>query len=94
MVPPAAQMSATPSGSGVEGRTFRGRCPRLLSCALAGREKLSRGKARRPAGTIRMLALWPEFLPMMGGREAVNAQNDSVDGFFRSLFSPAFARPS
>jgi hypothetical protein len=41
-----------------------------------------------------MLALWPEFLPMMGGREAVNAQNDSVDGFFRSLFSPAFARPS
>jgi hypothetical protein len=34
------------------GRTFRGRCPPLLACALAERVKLSRGKARRPARTI------------------------------------------
>ncbi len=36
---PATQRNATPSGSGNERRTFRGRCPRLLSCALAGHEK-------------------------------------------------------
>jgi hypothetical protein len=35
---PPAPRSATPPGSGVEGHTFRGRCPRLLSGALAGRE--------------------------------------------------------
>jgi hypothetical protein len=85
MAPPAAQRSATPSGSGVEGHTFRGRFPRLLSCALAGREKLSRGKPRRLARTIRMLALRPEFPPIMGSRKAVNAQNDSADGFCRHL---------
>ena len=85
MVLPAARRSATPSGSGVEGHTFRGRYPRLLSCALAGREKLSRGRPRRLARTIRMLALRPEFLPMMGSRTAVNAQNDSADEFPLSL---------
>ena len=26
---------------------------------------------------------------MMGSRKAVNAQNDSIEGFFRSVFSPA-----
>jgi hypothetical protein len=36
---PAAQGDTTPSGSGKERRTFRGRCPRLLSRALAGHEK-------------------------------------------------------
>jgi hypothetical protein len=41
-----------------------------------------------------MLALRPEFLPIMGSRNAVNAQNDSIEMFFRSLFSPAVARPS
>jgi hypothetical protein len=29
-----------------------------------------------------MLALRPEFLPMMGSRTAVNAQNDSAFDFF------------
>ena len=33
-----------------------------------------------------MLALRPEFLPIMGSRKAVNAQNDSIGTFFRSLF--------
>jgi hypothetical protein len=46
------------------------------------------------ARTICMLALRPEFLPIMGSRNAVNAQNDSIEMFFRSLFSPAVARPS
>jgi hypothetical protein len=41
-----------------------------------------------------MLALRPEFLPMMGSRKAVNAQNDSAFGFFCSLLSPAVPRPS
>jgi hypothetical protein len=43
-----------------------------------------------------MLAARPEFLPIMGGRKAVNAQNDderaqdySREEFFRSLQIPA-----
>ena len=36
---PPAQGNATPSGSGNKPPPFRGRCPRLLSCALAGHEK-------------------------------------------------------
>jgi hypothetical protein len=40
---PAAQENATPSGSGNERRAFRGRCPRLLSCALAGHEEPTLG---------------------------------------------------
>jgi hypothetical protein len=36
---PWAEGNTTPSGSGNEHRAFRGRCPRLLSCALAGRER-------------------------------------------------------
>jgi hypothetical protein len=35
-----------------------------------------------------MLACRPEFLPIMGSRKAVNAQDESREGFFRSLFSP------
>ena len=36
---PTAQGDTTPSGSGNDRRAFRGRCPRLLSCALAGHER-------------------------------------------------------
>jgi hypothetical protein len=36
---PTAQGNTTPPGSGNERGAFRGRCPRLLSCALAGHEK-------------------------------------------------------
>jgi len=39
LLPPAAQGNTTPPGSGNERGAFRGRCPRLLSCALAGHEK-------------------------------------------------------
>jgi hypothetical protein len=35
-----------------------------------------------------MLDLCIEFLPIMGSRKAVNAQNDSAYAFFRILFSP------
>ena len=82
---PPAQRDATPSGSGVEGHAFRGRCPRLLSCALAGREELCRRMAQRPVHTILMLAFRPEFLPIRGSRRVINAQNDSIEAFFRSL---------
>jgi len=36
---PAAQGDTTLSGSGKERGALRGRCPRLLSCALAGHQK-------------------------------------------------------
>jgi hypothetical protein len=36
---PGAQANTTLPGSGNEPRAFRGRCPRLLSCALAGHEE-------------------------------------------------------
>ena len=32
----------------------------------------------------------PEFLPIMGSRTAVDAQNDSAGEFFRSLYAPPF----
>jgi hypothetical protein len=32
-----------------------------------------------------MLAFRPEFLPIMGSRKAVKAQDDSIKAFFRSL---------
>jgi hypothetical protein len=40
---PAAQGNSTPPGSGNGRGAFRGRCPRLLSCALAGHEKPTLG---------------------------------------------------
>jgi hypothetical protein len=39
MLRPAAYGNVTLSGSGNEPDAFRGRCPRLLSCALAGHKK-------------------------------------------------------
>ena len=53
---PRVRGCATPSGSRNGGYAFRGRCPRLLTCALSGYK--------------------------------------NTKGFFRSLFSPAVARPS
>jgi len=40
VLPHTATGNATLSGSGNKRRAFRGRCPRLLSCALAGHETL------------------------------------------------------
>jgi hypothetical protein len=37
--------------------------------------------------TARALVLLVEFLPIMGSRKAVNAQDDSREAFFRSLLS-------
>ena len=37
ILPCAMRGSATPAGSGIKRPVFRGRCPRLLTCALAGR---------------------------------------------------------
>jgi hypothetical protein len=44
---PAAEGNTTPPGSGNERGAFRGRCPRLLSCALAGHENLPLGLTPR-----------------------------------------------
>ena len=51
-------------------------------------------KSRGPKKQVRATLPRPEFLPITGSRKAVNAQNDSAFGFFRSLFSPAVATPS
>ncbi len=42
--------SATPSGSGIKRHVFRGRCPRLLTCALAGRKNFASGCHLSPQG--------------------------------------------
>ena len=42
--------NATPSGSRIEHYAFRGRCPRLLSCALAGRESQRSRDSSGPLG--------------------------------------------
>jgi hypothetical protein len=50
---PAGQANATPPGSEIERGAFRGRCPRLLSCALAGHENLPLGLTpRHPVSDI------------------------------------------
>jgi hypothetical protein len=46
-------------------------------------------KSRGPKKQVRATLPRPEFLPILGSRKAVNAQNDSAGEFFRSLFSPA-----
>ena len=52
-------------------------------------------ESRGPKKQVRATLPRPEFLPILGSRKAVNAQNDSPFGFFRSLFSPALpAAPS
>ena len=65
---PAAQGNTTPPGSGIERRAFRGRCPRLLSCALAGHEKTTlRSYPAAPVSDITVTRF-----------SAMNAQNDSL----------------
>jgi len=62
-----AQGNTTPSGSGNEHRAFRGRCPRLLSCALAGHEK----------PTLRIYSAAP-VSDITDSRFRLCAQNDSM----------------
>jgi hypothetical protein len=52
---PTAQGNTTPPGSGNEGGAFRGRCRRLLSCALAGHEKPA---LRSRHSGIALLLVW------------------------------------
>ena len=44
----AVRGSATPSGSRIKRHVFRGRCPRLLTCALAGRKNFAFGSHDAP----------------------------------------------
>jgi len=37
--------------------------------------------------TARALVLLVEFLPIMGSRKAVNAQDDSMEAFFSSILT-------
>jgi hypothetical protein len=59
---PAAQGNATPPGSEIERGAFRGRCPRLLCCALSGHIELRLRKARCATLTILTLAIMHPFL--------------------------------
>jgi hypothetical protein len=59
---PAAQANATPPGSQIERGAFRGRCPRLLCCALSGHTELRLQKARCAALTTLTLAITHLFL--------------------------------
>ena len=66
-----------PSGSGNERGAFRGRCPRLLSCALAGHEKatLRRGGADPPRRVCVMRFRASDPLP--GGRDLADSRAGS-----------------
>jgi hypothetical protein len=39
---------------------------------------------------VRAILPRPEFLPILGSRKAVNAQNDSAEGFSAACLAPPF----
>ena len=60
------------------------RCSANLFFRSAARPRWTR-KSRGPKKQVRATLPRPEFLPIVGSRTAVNAQNDSAFEFFRSL---------
>jgi hypothetical protein len=48
-------------------------------------------KSRGPKNQVRATLPRPEFLPILGSRKAVNAQDDRSVGIFRIFFSPPSA---